>query len=143
MTFSVWFQTKTPLCFMHYKPVSKAVLEFDTIKSHRVSHEMLITLWFVFRFWFCPVHVAMGWAECPERFSTLHGTWDGVPAPVWFQGGSLVSRSHSLWWVLCVHLFISSMWEYLQHELHTASEDLLKIMPCHFKFSWQKCNSMH
>lgn len=84
--------------------------------------------WFALRFRFCPVHVTMGWAECPERFSSLHGSWDGVQTPVWLQGRSLVSRSHSLWWVFCIHLFFR----------HSFNGNLF-----HYIFRWPKCISLH
>lgn len=60
-------------------------------------------LWFASRLRFCPVHVTLGWAECPQRFSPLHGPWDGLPASVWLQSRSLVSRRHSVWWVPLFH----------------------------------------
>lgn len=70
------------------------------------------------RFRFCPVHVTMGWAECPERVPSLHGPRDGVPAAVRLQGGPLVSRGHSLWWVL--H----------GHEMPHAAECAVNVLCC-------------
>lgn len=56
------------------------------------------------RFWVCPVHVTLGWAERAAGLSSLHGSWDGVSTAVWLQGGPVVSRSHSVRWVLCVYV---------------------------------------
>ncbi|CAF87533.1 unnamed protein product, partial [Tetraodon nigroviridis] len=42
--------------------------------------------WCVLRLWLCSVHVPVGRAQRPERVPPLHGTGDGVSAPVRFQG---------------------------------------------------------
>lgn len=125
-----WYQTKT-ICIINIL-VRKAVLG-GLYQLESLTVNMLFTLWFALRFWFCPVHVTMGRAECPEGFPSLHGSWDGVPAPIWRPGRSLVSRSHSLWWVLSVQLFIS---------FECVSGKLLIVILLHYIFKGAKCIPM-